>query len=267
MNKDIYFDIVREYTKEPRKENTVWAKTAKLCMLFGEFRHIDTIKQNLWNLANIYGGGDTALVILHSGDNKDIIMETTKGWENVRYMQLYEKNVGKNVADYVCVKPEFWEQFLDYEYILTNTWDSYLFRRVPEKFFKYDMVGSPMAHSYIELNGQVMNICGDSCTCDRCLQHDHMYKFKNFKNHPDRKDLYNGGFFLRHLRNTIHLCKTKPIRYNWETDEVYFSMSELTKPTFKEACEFGVAHFKHPNPVGCNQLWIFDEDYVRSLFT
>ena len=264
MHKEAYFDIVREYTKEPPPEKTKWAKTAKLCMLFGEFRHIDTIKQNLWNLANIYGGGDTGLVITHSGDNRDIIMETTKGWENVRYMQLYEKNVGKNIADYICVKPEFWEQFLDFEYVLTNTWDSYIFKKIPDKYFNYDVVGGLVAHFYVQLNGQTVNICADDCKCPRCLMGDHFLKAKNFTHFPNKMYVYCGGFFLRNVRATIDLCKRK--QWRGEPDDVYFSLSDLKKPTYEEACEFAVNHIKHPDPVGCHAPWCHDESFVRSLF-
>ena len=76
MNVDQYRDMVYEITKPPNIEHTVWAEHSKLCMLFVEFRYMDILKYNLWNIANVYGGGDTCLVIVHSGDNKDIIMET-----------------------------------------------------------------------------------------------------------------------------------------------------------------------------------------------
>lgn len=81
------------HTKEPPKEKTIWAKQSNLCMLFIEFRFMDILKYNLWNIANVYGGGDVCMTIAHSGDNKDIIYETTKDWKNVRYIQLYEKNI------------------------------------------------------------------------------------------------------------------------------------------------------------------------------
>lgn len=264
MDKDIYFDIVKKYTKKPNKENTKWAKTSKLCMLFMEFRHIDTIKQNLWNLANVYGGGDTSLVIVHSGDNKDIIMQTTHGWENVRYIQLYEHNVTKDVADYICIDVKFWEMFSDFEYVLTNTWDSYIFKRIPEKFFKYDIAGGLVAHYYIQLHGRIVNICADDCKCPRCLQEDHYFKAKNFVNYPDKGYVYCGGFFFRNVKSTIELCKRK--KWSGEPDDVYFSLSDLKKPTLEEAREFAVNHIKHPDPIGCHQVWIHDEEFVRSLF-
>ena len=265
MDTESYVNLVKEYTQEPPKEKTKWAKNSKLCMMFMEFRNMDIIKYNLWNLANIYGGGDTALVILHSGDNKDIVTETTKDWENVKCIQLYDKNIPKSQADVIATKYEFWERFSEYEYVLTNTWDSYLFKKIPEKFFKYDMVGGPVAHYYIESNGSIYNICADDCKCPRCLNGEHPFRAKYFKDYPNKKYLYNGGFFLRNIEATLRTCKTKPWR--GEPDDVYFSLSDMTKPSIEEACEFGVNHIKHPDPAGCHQVWVpHDEDYVRSLF-
>jgi hypothetical protein len=261
---EVYFDIMKKYTKEPPPEKTKWAKKSKLCMMFMEFRDIDTIKQNLWNLANIYGGGDTSLVITHSGDNKNIIMETTKGWENVRYIQLYEHNVTKEIADYICIDCAFWERFLDYEYVLTNTWDSYIFKRIPEKYFEYDIAGGLVGHYYLNINGRVVNICGDDCQCPRCLQGDHYFKAKNFKDVPNKGYVYCGGFFFRNVKATIDLCKRKPWR--GEPDDVYFSLSDLKKPTYEDAREFAVNHVKHPDPIGCHAPWVHGEEFVRSLF-
>jgi hypothetical protein len=264
MDKEVYFDIVREYTKEPPQEKTKWASESTLCMMFMEFRHIDTIKQNLWNIANVYGGGDTALVIVHSGDNRDIIMDTTKGWENVRYEQMYEHNVTKEVADYICIDHTFWEKFLDFEYVLMNTWDSYIFKRIPDMFFKYDIVGGLVAHYYIQIDGRIMNICSDDCKCPRCLQGEHQFKAKNFINYPNKGYVYCGGFFFRNVKTSIDLCKRKP--WGGEPDDVYFSLSDLKKPTREDACKFAVNHFKHPDPIGCHQVWVHDEEFVRSLF-
>jgi len=265
MDTDSYVTLIKEYTPKPSIENTKWAKTSKLCMMFMEFRNMDIIKYNLWNIANIYGGGDTSLVILHSGDNKEIVMDTVKDWENVTCVEMFEKNITKAEADVLSIKPEFWARFSQFEFVLTNTWDSYLFKRIPDKFFKYDMVGGPVAHYYIEYNGSLYNICADDCKCDRCLRGEHPFRAKYFKEYPYKKYLYNGGFFLRNIESTIRVCKTKPWR--GEPDDVYFSLSDMTKPTIEEACEFGVNHMKHPDPVGCHQVWVpHDEDYVRSLF-
>lgn len=63
---------------------------------------------------------------------------------------------------------------------------------------------------------------------------------------------------------SIELCKRK--KWNGEPDDVYFSLSDLKKPTLEEACEFVVNHIKHPDPIGCHQVWIHDEEFVRSLF-
>jgi hypothetical protein len=99
MKLEDYKKLVFAHTKQPKSENTIWAETSRLCMLFIEFRYMDILKYNLWNIANVYGGGETTLVIVHSGDNKDIIMETTKDWKNVRYIQAMEKNESVRAYD------------------------------------------------------------------------------------------------------------------------------------------------------------------------
>ena len=50
-------------------------------------------------------------VIVHSGDNKDIIMETTKDWKNVRYIQAMEKNDSVKAYDTLITSHDFWDQF------------------------------------------------------------------------------------------------------------------------------------------------------------
>jgi len=134
MNKESYFDLVIESTPEPLQTLTEWATRSKLGMLFIEFRPMDTIKYNLWNIANVYGGGDTALTIVHSGENKELIMETTKDWKNVKYIQAFENNRDVNVYSKLLTSYEFWNTFSEFEYILINQWDSYIFKKIPEEF-------------------------------------------------------------------------------------------------------------------------------------
>lgn len=265
MNLDDYVELVKTYTKEPTKEKLKWSKESNLCILFSEFRNMDIIKYNLWNIANVYGGQGVSLAIIYSGDNRHIVEETTKDWENVKYINMFERNIPKDQCDVLCINPAFWEDnFSEYEYVLTNTWDSYLFRKVPDKFFKYDMVGGLIAHYYIESNGSIYNICADDCKCPRCLNGEHPFRAKYFKDYPNKKYLYNGGFFLRNIEATLRTCKTKPWR--GEPDDVYFSLSDMTKPPMEDVLEFSVNHFKHPDPVGCHQVWTHGEEYVRSLF-
>ena len=267
MKLEDYKKLVFAHTKQPKSENTIWAETSRLCMLFIEFRYMDILKYNLWNIANVYGGGETTLVIVHSGDNKDIIMETTKDWKNVRYIQAMEKNESVRAYDTLITSHDFWDQFSEFEHVLTNTWDSYIFRRIPEKFFKYDIVGSPCAHYYIAYGNQIMNICHEMCKCPRCLQGDHMFKDNNFKEYPNKFFLFNGGFYLRNIESTKKLCLEK--KHSGEPDDVYYAISNLTRPTRDEAQEFGVQDFKYDGvPVGCHQIWLHqDEDYIRELYT
>tara|TARA_B100000768_G_C11177723_1_gene331556 strand:+ start:80 stop:895 length:816 start_codon:yes stop_codon:yes gene_type:complete len=266
MNVDQYKEMVYKITKVPKSENTIWAKKSKLCMLFIEFRDMDIIKYNLWNIANVYGGGDTCLVIVYSGDNKDIIMKTTKDWKNVRYIQAMDKNESVKAYDTLITSYDFWDKFSEFEHVLTNTWDSYIFKRIPEKFFKYDIVGGPCGHYYIVLQNRLTNICSMTCKCDRCLSSDHIFKADNFKYFPYKYTMLCGGFYLRKVETTKRLCKSK--KHMGEPDDIYFAISNLSRPSIEEASEFGVQDFVYDGiPVGCHQLWPkHTEEYIRQLF-
>jgi hypothetical protein len=229
MDKETYFNLVIDSTPEPSHESVKWAETSKLCMLFIEFRPMDIIKYNLWNIANVYGGGDTSLVIVHSGENRDMIMETTKDWKNVKYIQAFETNKDVNAYSKLLVSHEFWDKFSDYDYVLTNQWDSYIFKKIPEQFFKYDFVGAPTGHFYIIDHGRLINICSLNCKCDRCLGDRHSFN----------EDVFCTFVFQTYI--------------NQRGMKRDFSASRLL--------------FSGTLPVGCHQIWLRqDEDYIRTLF-
>ena len=147
----------------------------------------------------MYGGGDVSLAIVYSGDNEEIVKETTRGWTNVRYMKMYDNNVDVNEYSRLLTSYDFWDKFSEFEHVLTNSWDSYIFKRIPEKFFKYDIVGGPCAHFYVNYKGQIVNICADNCECPRCKEGEHPFKESNFITNPNKYFLFNGGFYLRKL--------------------------------------------------------------------
>jgi hypothetical protein len=266
MKLEDYKELVFTHTKQPKPENTTWAETSKLCMLFIEFRSMDILKYNLWNIANVYGGGDTSLVIVHSGENRDMIMQVTKDWKNVRYEQVFERNTDVNEYSRLLTSVSFWEKFKSHEHVLINQWDSYIFRRIPEHFFEYDYVGSPCGHYYVIFNNQLVNICHMTCECPRCLHGDHPFKENNFISHPDKIFMFNGGFSLRKVKTMFDFCNVKPWR--GEPEDVYFCISTLSRPTRDEAREFGVQDFKYDGvPVGCHQIWLRqDDDYIYTSF-
>ena len=261
-----YRALVSKVTKVPDASNTVWAKNSKLCMMYIEFRNMEIIRDNLNNVCNVYGGGDTALTIVYSGDNEKIVHETTKDWTNVTYMKIFDHNVPVDEYSRLLTSYEFWDKFSAFDHVLTNSWDSYIFKRIPDKFFKYDIVGGPCKHFYTKYHGQIINICGDDCTCPRCETRDHQFKERNFISNPDNFFMFNGGFYLRKIDSVKALCKHKI--WSGEPDDVYFALSGLSRPSRSEAREFGVQDFKYDGvPVGCHQVWIkHEEHYVHNLF-
>ena len=78
MDTDTYKNLVAEVTQIPTGSKTIWAEKSKLCMMYIEFRNMDIIRHNLNNICNVYGGGDVSLAIVYSGDNEEVVKDTTK---------------------------------------------------------------------------------------------------------------------------------------------------------------------------------------------
>lgn len=263
-----YTKLVHEVTQPPKEENKIWSEVSDLCMVYIEFRNMDIIRDNLNNICNVYGGSDTALTIIHSGDNKDIILDTTKDWKNVTYMQLYDHNIDINEYNRLFTSYNFWDKFSKFTHVLINQWDSYLFKRIPEKFFNYDIVGGPCGHFYVRDGSGIINICSQTCKCPRCIDTggNHHFKDNNFADHPYKYFILNGGFCLRKVESIKELCRVKP--WSGEPEDVYFAISNLTRSSRSEACEFGIQDFKYDGiPVGCHQIWIkHEKSYIMELF-
>ena len=127
-------------------------------------------------------------------------------------------------------------------------------------------MGGPSGHFYSIFNNHIINICSKSCKCERCVNGDHPFKEDKFKDHPTKWFLLNGGFYLRNVKAVKELCRNKP--WNGEPDDVYFAISDLSRPSREEAKEFGIQDFKSDGPpVGCHKVWENqDEEYVLKLF-
>jgi hypothetical protein len=263
FTKEQYIDLVKEKTKNPENHKQIWKNESSLCILFIEFRNLEIIPYNLKNLCNVYGGTDASFVIVHSSENKQTIMDITKDWVNVNYIQEFDGNITVKEYDKLITSSTFWEKFSKFEHVLTNTWDSYLFKKIPEKFFKFDYVGSPCNHIYCMRNNYITNVCGHGCECGNCVNHISTFKFYPYDN---IYNLGNGGFCLRNVKKTIELCKNKT--HNGEPDDVYFSLSYLVQPSRYESTEFGVQDWKCSEiPAGCHKIWEnHDKEYVLKLF-
>lgn len=267
---EYYTECIKKSTPKPTEHTRRWAPEAKLCLLYIEFRDMDIIETNLHNLCDVYGGtGEAALVIAHSKDNEVRIKEITKDWENVRYIVPYEKNVDVNAYSALLCSHAFWNLFSDFTHVLINQWDSYVLKRIPEEFFKYDYVGAPCRHFYVITHNQLVNVCHAECQCPRCLQsRDHPYTEDKFTDESQRIYMFNGGFSLRNVDTMKRVCAQK--KWRGEPEDMYFCLTNITTPTRREACAFALQDYTTTDvphdPVGVHQIWIHhDAEFVNKI--
>ena len=264
---DVYTARIKERTPVPTTRTRCWARKAPLCLLYIEFRDMDIIETNLHNLCDVYGGtGEAALVIAHSKENEARIKEITKDWENVRYVVPYEKNVDVNAYSALLCSHAFWDIFSEFTHVLINQWDSYLLKKIPEKFFTYDFVGAPCRHFYVIMNNQLVNVCHAECQCPRCLQsRDHPFTEDKFTDERQRIYMFNGGFSLRKVETMKQVCAQK--KWHGEPEDVYFCITGITRPNRREACAFAIQDYIEGDeaPAGVHQLWVHqDVDKILS---
>jgi hypothetical protein len=186
-----------------------------------------------------------------------------KGWEGVKFIKISNDESSLDEFNKTFTSPSFWSLFRKHNFVLINQWDSYLFRKIPEKFFSYEYVGAPTGHFYVRRSNMLMNLCADKCGCGNCR-----WKQSSFDYHPHDIVYYmfNGGFSLRKVSAMIDLCNKK--RFNGEPEDVYFCISYLEKPPRYEAKEFSVQDWKYTGiPVGCHKIWENqDKEYILKLF-
>ncbi len=260
MEVEEYIDIVK---KTPKPKNTKWNENGKLCLLYIECRDLEIIPYNLYNICNVYGGTDASLTIAFSQVNRDKIIDVTKGWEGVNYLQISKDESSIKMYNLLFTRSSFWKLFEEHEYVLINQWDSYIFRPIPEKFFKYDYVGGSCGHKYVVRNNQVLNICGNNCKCGNCKRKEG--EFEILKS-DQVYHMLNGGFSLRNVSAMFYLTSTKP--FQGEPEDMYFVLSDITKPEIEECKEFSVDNSPYNGiPVGCHKIWVYNEDdYIKNLF-
>lgn len=270
MDESEYIDLIKKCTPKPPMEKCVWSMNGKLCIIFIEFRDLEIMETNLHNLCNIYGGDDNASIcIIHSRLNEPTIRRVTENWKNVHYVVPVGGNIDVNKYSSMLCSYAFWNMFSNFEHILINAWDSYIFKKIPESFFKYDYVGAPCAHFYVSHNNGLMNICSSGCKCPRCLENpEHPFVDKNFTDTKTHHYLFNGGFSLRRVSTMKNICLNKI--YLGEPEDLYFCLNKINKPlTREEACEFAIQDYRKTDelPVGTHKVWVHnDSNYVKSLF-
>ena len=266
-----YKKLLEVHVPPPPVDKTVWVSDASLCILYAEFRPLDIIKYNLYNLCHVYGGSDTTLAIVHGRDNKDVIHEITKDWKNVKYVEMPYASVNIHMYNDMFRSFSFWDKFSAHTHVLTNQWDSYLFRRIPEKFFAYDFIGAPTGHTYVRTSRGFINICSDKCECERCLSYTHEFTESSYVLKPDEKrfSMFNGGFSLRKVEAMKRITqKHKNENPAGMPEDIFFCLQEdIHKPDRMESVEFSVQSFPYDGiPVGSHKIWELGEHYVRRLF-
>jgi len=228
--KQRFFERLRNISPPTNDTEFQWAETPnKLTCCIVEPRMMEELRGVLYNIAKIYGQQtqteeqgqeqiqkDIGLTIFHGTNNEAFVKGIVKKWKNVVLYNLNEENLTRKQYSELLTKRWFYEQFVSSHVLIFQT-DSYLFRQIPEEYYKYDYVGAPWRDT-------LGNGCG------------------------------NGGISLRRVK-TMHDVATET--GTTEPEDVYFSRQNIKVCTKEIELHkhFSVEHIFVKNPVCCHQPW------------
>lgn len=230
--KQRFFERLRNISPPTNDTEIQWAETPnKLTCCIVEPRMMEELRGVLYNIAKIYGQQtqteeqgqeqnqtDVGLTIFHGTNNEAFVKGIIKKWKNVVLYNLNEENLTREQYSQLLTKRWFYEQFVSSHVLIFQT-DSYLFRQIPEEYYKYDYVGAPWQPRDYRGNG-----CG------------------------------NGGISLRRVK-AMHNVATETGTTNPE--DIYFSQQNIKVCTNEIELhkQFSMERIFVKNPVCCHQPW------------
>lgn len=214
-----------------------------ICLI--EFRRLKWLRHIVNQIANVYGGTDVSLYVIHGRQNRELFRDIVKEYRNVELVEYPYDNIDRDRYADICCEASFYKLFRT-EFVLKMEWDSYIRKRVPEVFFEYAYVGAPW-------QGYPNDYLG-----------------KNIFKRLGNKLVGNGGFSLRNVSRMIEVCEQNPNRPHNIGEDVFITnhLRDDEVPDAKCASEFGVEFIYNPDPVGLHHVWtIHDIDKVKAWFS
>lgn len=214
--------------RAPPREKTQWVGTAfcKLSVVIVEPRCHEWLRAVIYNMAHVYGGGDTALHIFHGTENDTFVRDICRDFSGVVFHDLGVPNLTIDEYNRLLTSADFWS--MNSEYALIFQTDTIIRRRIDPVFFNVDYVGAP-------------------------------WPFKASHVLRPEKNVGNGGFSLRRVDTMRSIAALDVIPDEGQHEDVFFAerVSHDRLPTTEQAMSFSVEHMWHDNPCGAHQAWRF----------
>ena len=146
---EVYEDLM-DRAREPTRQLKIFAKPSSLVRLEIVLIELNPLfssrfQSSIKNIANVYGGSNTALTVIYSPIHlKEVEFLKTGGWQNVRLIHI-DGNYGIPEYNNMLTSKWFWDLFPT-EFVLITHTDSIIFRPVDEEMYAYDLIGAPWPH-------------------------------------------------------------------------------------------------------------------------
>ena len=239
------WDSCLKRIKSPNEKNKIWKipDNNKLALVIIEFRSDEWFKYVLNNIANIYGGEDVSLYIIHGNQNETFIKDILKNWINVQYIKYDYDNINIDTYSKICNDSDLYRKF-NTEFILIFQIDTITLKKFDESFYKYSYVGAPWTGYPNDYPDNPQVVVGN-------------------------KLVGNGGYSLRNVKRMIEINEMYPNHKKLHEDvHITNCLENYELPDVNKASDFSVEWIYNKNPSGLHQSWRFhDVDKIIEWFS
>lgn len=145
----IYYNLISKIPY-PYHENDVpiFNTHGQLIIALFEFRPIPEIKYVINAILQVYNSLEIGLAIVHGNQNKKYIEENFSKWKNILLINSNNLlNNELNISNNIFLSNKLWELFTPWQFTLIYNYDSLLFKKLPDLYFKYNYI-----RPFLEIN-------------------------------------------------------------------------------------------------------------------
>jgi hypothetical protein len=206
-------------------------------------------------------------------------------------IETFAKNYFQDISGYnrLLMSTEFFERFLEYEYLLIHQIDCFVFKDELLEWCrkKYSYIGAPWfeGYEYARSGSQIIGVGNGGLSLRNVNSHRKVLKLYPITGGPIRaiKNAYkeNSLLSLTHIRNLPKklVTKTKPTDVWYSNEDAFWSYEAkryfpwFRIPKWQEAARFSLE--VHPSyllmqnidelPFGCHGWWKYDFEFWRGI--
>jgi hypothetical protein len=222
-----------------------------------EFRQLESLKFIITNA--IYRlGNEWSFTVVCGINNFEFIKKIGEEFNiNLRIIKLEKYNITRMEYSVMLLDKNFWNKFHGENLIIYQE-DTIIFKKLSNKFLKYDYIGSPFPNGRVGNGG--LSFRKKKFMREICEKYfnpifSKMEKNLEFYENTKKKLEIKGINYLKDSKFYFLYLIEKNLLEDLLISNIIYEKKKYKIPNFKTALEFSVEKHYHNNPFGGHQFW------------